>query len=102
MFMDVLLQSDISTVIAHAHGYYYFDISVGDSTFAVGFPSHDAAQEWLDCMLDVAGIVLRTQWRLIGSLRAALLYLLVSDPHRRKRGGAARVDVQSAADCGAH
>lgn len=43
-------------MIAHAHGYYYFEISVSDSTFAVGFPSHDTAQEWLDCMLDVAGI----------------------------------------------
>lgn len=54
----VLMQSDISPVIAHAHGYYYFEITGGDNTFAVGFPSHDDAQEWLDCMLDAAGTVL--------------------------------------------
>lgn len=92
------MQSDISQEIVHAHGYYSFELQNGDFVCSIGFPTAEDAQEWLDCMLDAAGIV-QSGAASSGCEQSYSqgLSSFVCLSTRRKRGWPARVDCEFAA-----
>uniref|UniRef100_K3WC08 PH domain-containing protein n=1 Tax=Globisporangium ultimum (strain ATCC 200006 / CBS 805.95 / DAOM BR144) TaxID=431595 RepID=K3WC08_GLOUD len=49
-----LVKSDISHKIAHSHGYYFFEVKSGSSTFSLGFPQKSDADMWLEAIREVA------------------------------------------------